>query len=205
MKTIVGLMVVAVLVLGTVVGCDTTPSEQGHRDVSVGPMTLSVPDDWERPDDYAELTEELFTIFPEEEKEAIRVDFYGDEAEETILVPMTLDMAEYAELMGLTWRGWDIEMAEAGMTTEEYAEMAHWGLLTELTEISRETHRQLNIGGHEAWESTYTAELEGEPAQVCILIVFPPDGVGILLMMMPQDKWSGFEEVWETIVDSISI
>jgi len=29
--------------------------------------------------------------------------------------------------------------------------------------------------------------------------------VGILLMMMPQDKWSGFEEVWETIVDSISI
>ncbi len=205
MKTIVGLIVIVALVLGTMVGCQTTPSEQAYRDLSVGPMTVSMPDDWQRPGDYAELVEGAFTGFTEEERQAIQVDAYEDESEDAVILIMTIDMVESAELVGLTWRGWDIELGEMGVTAGELAEMVQFGLLVEFTELSRETHRQLTIGGHEAWETMYTAESEGESVQVCVLIDFAPDDIGVLLMMVKQAKWAQFEETWEEIRDSVRI
>ncbi len=203
MKTIVGLIVMVTIVFGAMVGCDSTSSEPGYKDVTVGPMTVSVPDDWQRPADYAELMEEFFAAFTEEESQAVELDGYGDESEDVAIVLMTMDMVEMAESAGFSWRGWDIELEESGVTTEEFAEMAQGNLMAELTELSRETHRQLTIGGHEAWESTYTAKSEGESVQVCMMIVFAPDDMGMLLLIVSQDKWSESEEVWEEIRDSV--
>ncbi|MCK4369388.1 MAG: hypothetical protein KAV68_07020 [Dehalococcoidales bacterium] len=205
MKTIVGLIVIVAMVLGTMVGCQTTPSEQGYRDLSVGPMTVSIPDDWQRPEDYEEFVEEVFTGFTEEERQIIQADVYGDKSEDAVTMLMTIDMVGSYELMDFTWRGWDIELEEMGMTAGEYSEMTQYGLVAGLTELTREVHRQLTIGGNEAWETTYTAKSEGEPVQVCVLIVFAPDDAGVLLMMVTQAKWAKFEGAWNTIRDSVRI
>jgi len=203
MKTTVGLIVIATMVLGTMVGCQATPTEQVYRDVSVGAMTVSIPDDWKKPEEYAELMEEIFTGFTEEERQAIQADAYEDKSEDAAIVIMTIDMVESYELMGLSWQGWDIALEELGMTAGEFAESAQWGLIAEFTELTREMHRQLTIGGNETWESTYTAKSEGEPVQVCVSIVFAPDDAGILLVVVTQAKWAEFEGTWNKIRDSV--
>jgi hypothetical protein len=205
MKTIVGLIVVVTIVLGTMVGCQTTPSEQGYQDLSLGPMTVSIPDDWQRPEDYEGVLEELFINFSEEDKQVIQVDVYEDKSEDAFLFMERIDMVGVFELDGLTWRGWDIELEEVGKTTEDFAEMIQGNLTGGFTELTQEVHRQLTIGGREAWETTYTAEFEGEPVQVCFSVVFAPDDAGIVLMIVTQTKWSNSEDVWDTIKNSVRI
>lgn len=186
-------------------GCATdTETEVTYKDLSVGPMTVSIPDDWQRPEDYEEFIEEFYAVYTAEERQAIQVDGYEDESEDAYIVPMTMDMVAMAESAGLTWRGWDIELGETGITAEDYAEMSQWALMAGFTELSRETHRQLTVGGHDAWETTYTGKAtEVEPVQICLLIVFPPDDSGVLLMVVKEDKWSKFEDVWDMIRDSV--
>jgi hypothetical protein len=205
MKTIVGLIVISTMILGTMLGCQDTSTEQVYRDVSVGAMTVSIPDDWQRPEDYAEVIEGVFTGFTEEQRQAIDADAYVDKSENAIILIMTVDMVEAYELAGFSWQGWDIALQEMNMTAGEFAESAQWGLMAELTELTREIHRQLTIGGNEAWESTFTAKSEGEPMQICVLIVFASDDAGVLLIWVTQAKWAKFEETWNKIRDSVRI
>lgn len=205
MKTTVGLTVMATIVLGTMVGCQTTPTEQVYRDVSVGRMTVSIPDDWKKPAEYAEVMEEIYSGFTEEEEQAIQADAYEDKSGDAAIVVMTIDMVESFELSGVSWQGWDIALEEMDMTAGEFAEMVQFGLIAEFTELTREIYRQLTIGGNETWETRYTAKSEGEPVHICILIVFAQDDVGLLLMTVTQAEWAKYKGTWTKIRDSVRI
>ena len=203
MKTIIGLVVMVALVAGVVVGCDTT-SELDYKDVTVGPMTLSIPGDWERPDDYSYVVADFSAAFTVEERQAIEIDAYGDAAEEdAYMMPATFDMVALTESADMVWTGWDVMLETMGVSAGEFAEILQWNIVAGFTELTRETHQQFTIGGYEAWETMYTGTLEGESVQICVLIVFPPDDVGMLVMVVKQGKWSKYEDIWDTIRDSV--
>ena len=204
MRKIAFLLVVASMLLG-VGGCSSSPADVSYRDVSVGPMSVSIPDDWERPNDYEDLEEEVYTAFAGLGEEAVQLDAFGDKSDEVGIVLVMIDMAAIAESSGVAWRGWDIELEAAYMTKGEYAELTQTILIGEFTELTRETHQQLTLQGYEAWESLYTGESEGEPVQICILVVFIVDEWGMLYLVAPQDEWSQYQETWTTIRDSVDI
>ena len=204
MRKIAFLLVVASMLLG-VGGCSSSPADVSYRDVSVGPMSVSIPDGWERPDEFEGLAEEFHAAFSGELGQAVQLDAFGDESEEVAIVLVMMDMAAIAESSGVAWRGWDIELEAAYMTKGEYAELTQTILIGEFTELTRETHQQLTVQGYEAWESSYTAESEGESVYVCILMVFTSDDLGMLFLVAPQDEWSQYQETWTTIRDSVDI
>ncbi len=203
MKTMIGLVVMVALVAG-VVGCDSTPSELDYKDVRVRVMTLSIPDDWERPDEYVSLVNDFYAAFTVEERQAIEIDAYGDVAKENaFLMPATFDMVALSESSDTVWPGWDITLETIGVSAGEFAEILQWNVVAGFTDLTRETHQQLTIGGYEAWETMYTGKSEGESVQICVLIVFPPDDIGVLVMAVKKGKWSKYEDIWETIRDSV--
>ncbi len=199
MKTIVGLIVIVALALGTMVGCQTTSSEQVYRDVSVGPMTVSIPDDWERPEGFEEYVEDFYTFISDEDRQAIQINGYSDKSEEVCLVFITVDWVESTG----TWIGWDILLEAMDMSTDEYALMLQSGFLLDLEELNREKHHRLTIGGNETWETIYTGISQGESSKVCVLVVFAEYDVGLVMFMGKEAAVEEYEEVWETIRESV--
>jgi hypothetical protein len=199
MKTVAGLVVIVVLVLVTVVGCDSTPSEQVYQDVLVGSMTARIPDDWERPEGFEEYVEDFYTYISDEDRQAIQINGYSDESEEVALVFITKDMVESTD----TWRGWDIELEEMNMSADEYALMLQSGFLLGLEELNREKHHRLTIGGNEASETIYTGISQGESSKVCVLVVFAECDVGLVMFGGKEADVEEFEGIWETVRDSV--
>ncbi len=206
MKTIVGLIVIAVMLSGVVVGCEqATPGEETYTDVSVGPMTVSIPDDWERWEDYAEMVEDLASTIGTEMLPFAQVDGYEDQSEDVALLLLVLDMRGSYELEGIPWEGWDIMLEDAYMTKEYFAIILSSGFIGELQELSREVHRQVTIHGNEAWESQLTGNIEGVAARVNLLVVFAPDDMGVLAMATGEAERENFEEIWDEIRDSVEL
>lgn len=76
MKPIVVLIVMAVMLSGVMVGCKASPEEEVYRDVSVGPMTVSIPSEWERPEEYEEIVEEATSEWEAEFVQTLQIDYY---------------------------------------------------------------------------------------------------------------------------------
>ena len=187
------------------VGCQTTPSEQVYTDVSVGALTVSIPDDWERPDELDDLAGELYATISLMGEQTIQFDAFSGDSDDVALVLVMMDMVAIAESGGADWGGWDAELEEIYMTKEEYVEIIQGSLVGEFSELTRETHQQLTVQGHEAWESIYAAESEGDPVHICLLVVFTEDDLGMLILIVQQNKWSKHQENWTTIRDSVVI
>lgn len=201
MRKILALMV-AVFMLSGVVGCGSSPSEYTYTEVSVGSMTMSLPDHWQRPDDYEELIEATFGSYS---SEVLQADTYSDDAEDFVIIIELLDMNAYFESEGMSWRGWDTELEEVAMTTGDYAEFIHSGFVEGLTDVGQESHQQLTIGGHESWETTCTGEDEDETVHIGVVVVFTPDALGVVFMVASEVEEAQFEEVWTEVRDSIDI
>lgn len=137
--------------------------------------------------------------------QTVQFDAFGADSDDVALVLLMMDMAAIAESSGADWRGWDIELEEAYMTKGEYVEIIQGSLVGEFSELTRETNQQLAVQGYEAWESLYDAESDGEPVQICLLVVFTEDELGMLILIVKQNKWSKYQENWTTIRDSVVI
>ncbi len=204
MKTIVGLVVIAVMLSGVVVGCEATTGEENYTEVSVGRMTVSIPDDWER-EEHAEIVEYFASALGTDLPAYMQVDMYVDESEDVALILMLMDMSGLYELQGVPWEGWDIMLEAVYMTKEDFAIISAAALIGEVEELSREVHRQVTIHGNEAWESQFTGNIEGEPARANLLVVFGEDDMGVLMMGVEEAKWGNFEEIWDEIRDSVEL
>ncbi|MGD9116496.1 MAG: hypothetical protein PVJ61_04880 [Dehalococcoidia bacterium] len=205
MRTIVSLLVALTMVLGFAAGCQVTPPDTDYRSVSAGAMTVSIPQHWQRPPDYDELLAAFTKSFTEEELQYIELEGYGDEADEVMAVMMTVGMEEYYTELGLDWPGWEVALEEINMSGREYIEMLQFDLLGDSTDVAQETMRPMASLGYEAWEAIYTAEMDGEPVKICILIVLADNDVGTMVIILAEDGWDDFEAVWEVMRDSITI
>lgn len=204
-KIIAGLLAIAVMVSGVMVGCEGTTGEVVYTEVSIGRMTVSIPDDWERPGEHAEIVEDFASYMVPELMPFIQLDAYVDQSEDVFLAPIVMDMKQLVELEGIPWEGWDIMLEAAYMTKEDYATMASVGFIGELEELSRKVHRQVTIHGNEAWESHFTGNMEGMATRANLLIIFGEDDMGILVMLVEQPKWGEFEAIWDEIRDSVEL
>lgn len=205
MKTIVGLVVVAVMLSGVMVGCGATTGEEVYTEVSVGPMTVSIPDDWERPMEHAEIVEDFASAIGTEMLPFVQLDTYEDTSGDAGVFLFVMDMKRLVELEGIPWEGWDIMLEDVYMTKEDYATILSSGLIGELQELSREVHRQVTIHGNESWESQLTGNIEGEPGRVNLLFVFAEDDMGMLMMGLGEAEWGEFEATWDRIRDSVEL
>lgn len=202
MKRIAGLVIVVAMVLGVMTGC-TAPSEPVYRDLSVGPMTVNIPDDWQNPDNYSELMAE---ILGEYSSDVLQADIYEDESDGVLLIVKTISMASYAEENGWEWGGWEAELAAVDMSSEEYAGYIQEGLMEGATNIALETTETFSLGGLEAWEFVASADdADGDLVKACVLVVFAEDDFGMLMIVVEEGKWGRYEATWDTIKNSVTM
>ena len=164
-------------------------------------MTLSIPDDWQRSEEeYAEAEEEFLAAFTEEERQAVHFDAYGDESEDFTIALITMDMVEMSELGGLGWTGWEEAMETYDITKEDY--LASFGSVVfgELTQTSSVPH---TIHGKEAVEGQFEGMVEGVLSVVNVLLVFPENDLGWVMLLVEETSAVEFEDIWETIRDSV--
>jgi hypothetical protein len=199
LKRLAGLAIIIALVLGLVVGCGCGSANGG---VAVGPMTVGIPDDWQRPDDYEDI---ISSVSGGDSAAWIEADAYEDKSGDTLIFIESIDMVAYYEVQGWSWQGWDTELEEAGMTREDYVEFMQSELIGESADISLVALQTLTIGGHESWESTFTTDDGEDVTHICVVLVFAPDSVGVLQLMIAEDDWAQFEGTWEAIKDSVTI
>ena len=144
-KAIIILAVIAVMLVGVMVACEASTEEETYRQVSVGSMEVSIPADWERPEEYAELVEELMEKFTNdfdakmEQVSQLRLYQFPD-SEDDVDVALTLlliDMKQLFELQGLPWEGWE---ALEGITKEYMSALVVAGIIGEVEEFTNEVN-----------------------------------------------------------------
>jgi hypothetical protein len=199
LKRLAGLVIVIALVLGLVVGCG---GETVSGDVSVGPMTVSLIGNWQRPDNYEDL---LSSVLDESNAAWVAVDAYKGKSGDILIFIESFDMVAYYELQGQSWQGWDTELEVAGITKEDYVDYVQSGLIDESMEMTLLARQQLTIGGHESWESNLIADDGEDISRICLLVIFAPDSLGIVQLITDEADWAQFEDTWETIRDSVTI
>jgi hypothetical protein len=200
LKRLLGLTIALALMLGLVVGCGGGSTS---GDITVGPMTVSLPDDWQRSGDYEDI---ISSVSGGGIATWIAADAYEDSSGDILIFIESIDMVAYYELQGnQSWQGWDIELEEADMTKEDYVAFMQTDLMGQSEDISLVTLQPLTVGGHESWESTFAATEDGEVTHICVVLVFAPDSLGVLQLMIAEADWAQFEDTWESIRDSVVI
>jgi hypothetical protein len=199
MRTIIGLIVMVTIALGTMAGCGTTPSEAAYQDVTVGSMTVSIPDDWQRPGDYAEAEAAFLASFSEEEKQAVDFDVYGDKSASSTTALVTMDMVKWADLEGLTWAGWEALMEATNMTKEDYLASFGAQVFGGCNQTLATPH---TIYGKEAIEGQFEGTVDGVPSIVKVLMLFPENDLGFVMLVVKETSAEEFQETWEEIRDS---
>jgi hypothetical protein len=199
MRTVIGLIVMVTIVLGAMAGCGTTPSEQVYRDVTVGSMTVSIPDDWQRPEDYSEAEAAFLASFTEEEVQAVDFDAYGDESANSTTALVTMDMVKWADLEGSTWIGWEALMEATDMTKEDYLASFGAQVFGECTQTLAISH---TIQGKEAIEGQFEGTVNGMPSIVKVLMLFPENDLGLVMLVVKETSAEEFKGTWEEIRDS---
>jgi hypothetical protein len=199
LKRLAGLVIVIALVLGLVVGCG---GELVSGDVTVGSLTVSLTGNWQRPDDYEDI---VGSIAGGGTAAWIEADAYEDRSGDVLIFIESIDMIAYYELQGQSWQGWDAELEAAGMTKEDYVAYMQSDLIGESAGISLVALQPLTIGGHESWESTFSAD-DGEVVKhICVVLIFAPDSLGVVQLITGEADWAQFEDTWITIRDSVTI
>ena len=75
MKILTGLLM-ALMLLGLVAGCQQTTTEVTYKEVSVGSMRLDVPTDWQRPEDIEEIVGDAKSGMGPEMEQYLHADGY---------------------------------------------------------------------------------------------------------------------------------
>ena len=206
MKTIVGLIVIAAMFSGVMVGCAAPPEEEVYQQVSVGPMTVSIPGDWERPKEYAEVKEAFTSALTPDLIQSMQIEIYAvPKSKDVLLSVIRWDQRQFSELQGTSWEGWESSLEAEGITKEEFVKIFSSGFIGKVEQLTIEVHRQLTIHGNEAWESQFTGKIKDKPTRINMLLIFAPDDMGILMMFVKEAAWGKFEGTWDKIRDSAEL
>jgi hypothetical protein len=91
------------------------------------------------------------------------------------------------------------------MTKEDYTDYIQSGLMAGAAEITPISNQPMTISGYESWDSSFIADNGEDIVHICVVVVFAPDGVGVLQLMVAEDDWAKFEDAWTALRDSIAI
>jgi hypothetical protein len=196
------MMVSLMLPLGCVTDAET---ETTYKEVTVDIMTLTIPTDWQRPEDIDDIVEDVMGGMGPELEPYVRVDGYESPgSEDFALALFVMRMSGMVESWGMTWEGWEKQMEADYMTEEDYLALFAMGFITEgAEEVTQTLTLNHTIHGNEAIEGQFECKIEGEPWINNILLVFAEYDVGLVLLMGEEASVAEYEDVWETIRDSV--
>lgn len=205
MKTkVICFAVIALLLVGGLVACKAGPKEETYKRVSVERVTLSIPTDWQRPEGLTESIEAVKSSWDPLQAQSIEMDYYVvPESKEAIINIIQWDMAEYAELLGDSWKGWEAMLEPEGFSKEDFANLLSSGFIGNIDALTRTVHQQLEIQGYEAWESQFTGEMEGESKWLSLLVVYAENDAVIVLLFVNEDVRAKYAPIWNKIRDSV--
>ena len=205
MKILTGLLV-ALMLLGLVAGCQQTTTEVTYKEVSVGSMRLDIPTEWQRPEDINELVEDAKSDMGPEMEQYMQVDVYEVPGffEDLVLVLMVMEMSKIIESEGIAWEGWAPALEAEGMTKEDFLPMIIAGFISEgAEEVTQQQVLQHTIDGCEALEVQVTFKIEGEPGIVNLLLVFTKNDLGVVMMLGEESASEKYKDTWYDIRDSV--
>ncbi|MBA7694921.1 hypothetical protein ES703_103536 [subsurface metagenome] len=206
-KKVVFLEVALLMMVSLVLplGCDTdTETETTYKEVTVDVMTLSIPTEWQRPEGIDEILRDALGAMPPELAQYYRMDIYGLPADDFVLTLMVMKMGEMVEAEGMTWEGWEAQMEAVYMTEEDFLALIGGAFITEgVEEVTQTLTLHHTIHGNEAIEGRYECRFEGEPAIINLLLVFAEYDLGMVMLLGEEASVAGYEDVWDTIRDSV--
>ena len=205
MKILTGLLV-ALMLLGSVAGCQQTTTEATYEEVSVGSMRLDIPTEWQRPEDIEEIVEDIKSGMGPEMEQYLHADGYEVPGffEDLGLLLMVMEMSKISESEGITWEGWAPALEAEGMTKEDFLPMIIAGFISEgAEEVTQQQVLQHTIHGCEALEAQVTCKIEGEPGIVNLLLVFAKNDLGVVIMLGEESACEKYEDTWYEIRDSV--
>lgn len=204
MKMLTG-FILALMILGSVAGCQQTPTEVTYKEVSIGSMRFSLPTDWQRPEAIEEIVEETISGMAPGMEQYVLVDAYEvPKSEDVAFLLMVMDMSKAYEAEGMVWEGWQSYLEGEGMTKEDMLPPFIAAMISEgAEEMTQQQILQHTIHGCEAVEGIVTFKLEGEPALVNLLLVFAENDLGVVVFMGEKSAWEEYEDAWHKIRDSV--
>jgi hypothetical protein len=206
-------LLIALMLIGLVSGCQQTKREMTYKEVSVGGMVVDIPTDWQRPQDIVELVANTKTSFVGSE-EYVHVDFYEAPEEDVRLVLVVTNMSKIVESQGEKWEGWESVLKAEGMSHEDYssivilAHIAAVGMLSEgvqelVQELAQAQTIRHTIHGCEAVETEVTFKAEGELRIACVLVSFPKNDLGVVFIVARESVFNKYEDTWHKVRDSV--
>ena len=203
MKTIIGLIIIAVVLSEIVVGCKSPQLEVLYRQVSLGRMTVNVPGNWKRPEKHVQLREQSGSASELDLGQAMQSDFYVlPESKDVLLGLYVTDMKQLFELQGSSWESWESLEAD-GVTKEQYSMTISYRFAGSLGEDARQMHRPFTINGNTTWESRFSGQSKDIPVSISVLVIFAKDTQGIVVLTVNEANREKFKETWEEIVGSV--
>lgn len=204
MKILTGLLVTLML-LGLMAGCQQTTKEVTYKEVSVGSMTLGIPTEWQRRDNIEELEEDAKSNMGPEMEQYIQVDGYEvPQSEDLAFLLMLLEMSKIIESEGMTWEDWTSLLEAEGMTEEDFIPIILGAFISAgAQEVTQQQILQHTIYGCEAVEAQITHKEEGEPWIVNLLLVFAKNDLGVVVMLGEESACEKYEDTWHEIRDSV--
>lgn len=167
-------------------------------------MTVSIPTEWQRPEDIDEFARDAVGTIGPEDEQYFPFDGYEPPAEDVALILAMTKMSELAESEGGTWEGWEAQMEAWGITTEEdFFAIIGTDLYQGAEEITQTLALRHTIHGNEAIEGQFECRLEGMPLIINILMVFAEYDFGAVMLVGEEASVAEYEDVWETIRDSV--
>ena len=205
MKILAGLLV-ALMLLGLVAGCQQTTTGVTYKEVAVGSMRVDIPTEWQRPENIEGILEDMKSGMGPEMEQYLHADGYGAPgfSEGFWLFLMVMEMSEISELEGIAWEGWTSLLEAEGMTKEDFIPIIIAGFISEgVEEVTQRQALQHTIHGCEAVEVQIACKLEGEPGIVNLLLVFAENDLGVVVMLGEESTCEKYEDTWYEIRDSV--
>lgn len=210
-KIIAGLIVIAVMLSGIMVGCGPaapeeeeegiTPTKLELMQISVGDMTLSIPTSktWEH------MRGDFLSLGKAASPETMKIDGYYERWKDAFVYMGYLDKEQEAEAQGASWEGWEAALEAEGKTKEQYTEELGNAWLADVKELQRTGQTELTIQGNEALQLEYSGLKHDEPAYIFTVAIFDDNDVGLLVAIADIEAWDKNEEAWYTIRDSVQL
>ena len=198
-KVIMGIILITLL--GIIACGPKATAPTNYAEVSVSTARISIPDDWIRDDEFEQEMESELDEF----EGALKFLPYIDKSDSVGLMVIHWDMEKFYDLEGETWSDWEDFELDMGMSKETFVYMMSSLFMYDAENVLSGLSRQLNIGGNEASELCYEADIEGVPAKCNICGVFGEDELVMVIIMAKEVAWSTFEDCWPKIRDSVRI
>jgi len=203
-KILTGLLVTLML-LGLVAGCQQTTTEVTYKEVSVGSMRIDIPTEWQRPENIEEILEGMKSGMGPEMEQYLHVDGYEAPgfSEDLGLFLMVMEMSKISESEGIAWEGWTSLLEAEGMTKEDFIPIIIAGFISEgAEEVTQRQVLQHTIHGCEVVEAQVACKFEGDPGIVNLLLVFAKNDLGVVVMLGEESTCKKYEDTWYEIRDS---